>query len=133
VVEAVKGAAGFERQTLERVTDARARAVSLQSAGPAERGLAEGTLSTALRGFFAVAEAYPQLRSTENFAELQRTLVQVEDAIQNARRYYNAVVRDLNTRIQQFPSNLVAGLFNFKGREFFELPSGEGNVPQVSL
>jgi LemA protein len=133
VVEAVKGAAGFERQTLERVTDARARAVSVQSAGPAERGLAEGTLSTALRGFFAVAEAYPQLRSTENFAELQRTLVQIEDAIQNARRYYNAVVRDLNTRIQQFPSNLVAGLFNFKGREFFELPSGEGNVPQVSL
>jgi LemA protein len=133
VVEAVKGAAGFERQTLERVTEARARAVSVQGAGPAERGLAEGTLTTALRGFFAVAEAYPQLTATTNFGELQRTLVQIEDAIQNARRYYNAVVRDLNTRIQQFPSNLVASMFNFKTREFFELPGGEGSVPEVKL
>lgn len=133
VVEAVKGAAGFERQTLERVTEARARALSAEGAGPAARGQAEGTLSIALRGFFAVAEAYPQLSATGNFAELQRTLVQVEDTIQNARRYYNAVVRDLNTRVQQFPSNLVASIFNFKNREFFELPGGEGDVPQVKL
>lgn len=133
VVEAVKGAAGFERQTLERVVDARARAVSVQEAGPGERGRAEGTLTLALRGLFALAEGYPQLRATENFAELQRTLVQIEDAIQNARRYYNAVIRDLNTRVQQVPSNIVAGLFGFKNREFFELPGGEGEVPQVKL
>ena len=133
VVEAVKGAAGFERQTLERVTEARARAVSAQGAGPAQRGVAEGSLTAALRGFFAVAEAYPQLRSTENFAELQRTLVQIEDAIQNARRYYNAVVRDLNTRVQQVPSNVVAAMFNFKSREFFELPGGEGSAPEVKF
>ena len=133
VVEAVKGAAGFERQTLERVTEARARAVSVQAAGPAARGEAEGSLTSALRGFFAVAEAYPQIRATENFAELQRTLVQIEDAIQNARRYYNAVVRDFNTRVQQVPSNIVAAIFSFKSREFFELPGGEGSVPEVKL
>jgi LemA protein len=133
VVEAVKGAAAFERQTLERVVDARARAVAAQGAAPGERGRAEGTLSAALRGLFALAEGYPQLRATENFGQLQRTLVEIEDAIQNARRYYNAVVRDLNTRIQQFPSNLVAGTFNFKAREFFELPGGEGEAPKVAL
>jgi LemA protein len=133
VVEAVKGAAGFERQTLERVTDARARAVASDNAPPGERGRAEGALTAALRSVFAVAEAYPQLRATENFAQLQRTLVEVEDTIQNARRYYNAVVRDLNTRVQQFPSNIVAGLFKFKNREFFEIPTGEGDTPQVAF
>ena len=99
--------------------DARNRAVAVQGAGPAERGQAEGALTTALRGLFALAESYPQLRAAENFAQLQNTLAQIEDAVQNARRYYNAVVRDLNTKVQQFPSNMVAGMFGFGNREFF--------------
>src|SRR5689334_25165215 len=133
VVETVKGYAGHERQTLEAVVNARSRAVSVQSAGPAERGEAEGTLTTALRGLFALAESYPQLRAAENFGQLQATLAQIEEAVQNARRYYNAVVRDLNTRIQQFPSNIVAGMFGFRTREFFEIPAGQGEVPQVKF
>jgi LemA protein len=133
VVETVKGYASHERQTLEAVVNARNRAVSVQSAGPAERGQAEGALTGALRGLFALAESYPQLRAAENFAQLQGTLAQIEDAVQSARRYYNAVVRDLNTRIQQFPSNIVAGLFGFKTREFFEIPETERAVPQVKF
>jgi LemA protein len=133
VVETVKGYASHERQTLEAVVNARNRAVSVQGAGPAERGQAEGALAGALRGLFALAESYPQLRAAENFAQLQSTLAQIEDAVQSARRYYNAVVRDLNTRIQQFPSNVVAGMFGFKTREFFEVPDTERAVPQVKF
>ena len=133
LVETVKGYAGHERETLEAVINARNRAVAAQGAGPAERGEAEGALTMALRGLFALAEAYPQLRATENFAQLQNTLTGIEDAVQNARRYYNAVVRDLNTRIQQVPSNIVAGLFGFKEREFFEVAGAEREVPKVSF
>jgi LemA protein len=134
VVETVKGYAGHERQTLEAVINARSKAVSVQGAGPAERGAAEGALTSALRGLFALAEAYPQLRATENFSALQNTLAQIEDAVQNARRYYNAIVRDLNTKIQVFPSNLIAGMFGFKNREFFEVPdAGQREAPRVSF
>ena len=133
VVETVKGYASHERNTLEAVVNARNRAVSVQSAGPAERGQAEGALTSALRGLFALAEAYPQLRAAENFAQLQNTLAQIEDAVQNARRYYNAVVRDLNTRVQQFPSNLIAGMFGFRNREFFEVPDAERETPKVKF
>jgi LemA protein len=134
VVETVKGYAAHEKGTLEAVVNARAKAVSVQAAGPAERGQAEGMLTQALRGLFALAESYPQLRATENFQQLQATLAQIEDAVQNARRYYNAVVRDLNTRVQQFPSNVVAGLFGFKNREFFEIPdAAQREVPQVKF
>lgn len=134
VVETVKGYAAHEKGTLEAVINARARAVSVQTAGPAERGAAEGALVTALRGLFALAESYPQLRATENFSQLQATLGQIEDAVQNARRYYNAVVRDLNTRVQQFPSNVIAGMFGFKNREFFEIPdAGQREAPQVKF
>jgi LemA protein len=133
VVETVKGYAGHERQTLEAVIAARNRAVTAQTAGPAERGQAEGALTTALRGLFALAEAYPQLRAVESFTQLQGTLAQIEDAVQNARRYYNAVVRDLNTRIQQFPSNLIAGMFGFRVREFFEIPDADRAVPKVAF
>lgn len=133
VVEAVKGYAAHERQTLQAVVEARSRAVAVEGAGPAARGRAEGELTMALRGLFALAESYPQLRATENYAQLHTALVQVEDAIQNARRYYNAVVRDLNTRIQQFPSNVVAGLFGFKNREFFQIADADAQVPQVKL
>jgi len=133
IVETVKGYAGHERQTLEAVVEARNRAVSAQAAGPAERGQAEGALTTALRGLFALAEAYPQLRAVESFAQLQATLAEIENAVQSARRYYNAVVRDLNTRIQQFPSNIVAGLFRFARREFFEIPDADREVPKVKF
>jgi LemA protein len=133
VVETVKGYAAHERQTLEAVIAARQRAVAVQGGGPAERGQAEGALSGALRQLFALAESYPQLRAVESFTSLQGTLSQIEEAIQNARRYYNAVVRDLNTRIQVFPSNVIAGMFGFKTREFFEIPDSERSVPQVKF
>lgn len=132
LVETVKGYAGHEKSTLEGVVAARNRAMTTE--GPAAKAEAEGALTTALRQVFALAEAYPQLRAVESFNQLQQTLNQIEDTIQNARRYYNAVVRDLNTKIAQFPSNIVAGMFGFKSREFFELPAAaEAEVPKVSF
>src|SRR5580700_7601714 len=111
LVETVKGYAAHERGTFEAVTQARNQAMAAQ--GPAAKGQAEGMLTGALRQLFAVAEAYPQLRAVESFTQLQNTLNQIEDTLQNARRYYNAVVRDFNTRVQQFPTNLVANLCGF--------------------
>jgi LemA protein len=132
LVEAVKGYAGYERATLEAVVAARSRAMAAE--GPAARGEAERGLAAAIGGLFALAESYPDLRATSHYAELQRALVAIEDAIQNARRYYNAVVRDLNTRIQQIPWNLVAAIFGFRTREFFQLEDAdEGLTPKVSL
>jgi LemA protein len=132
LVETVKGYAGHERSTLEAVVSARNRAMTAQ--GPAAKGEAEGMLAGALRQLFALAEAYPQLRAVESFTQLQNTLAQIEDTLQNARRYYNAVVRDLNTRIAQFPSSLIAGMFNFKPREFFEITApAEREAPKVSF
>ena len=129
LVETVKGYAGHERETLEAVVDARSRAMAAQ--GPAAKGAAENQLTGALKSLFALSEAYPQLRAAENFASLQASLAAIEDAIQNARRYYNAVVRDLNTRILTFPSNLIARTFGFREREFFEIAEGDRSVPQV--
>ena len=91
-------------------------------------------LTGALRQLFALSEAYPQLRAVESFTQLQNTLNQLEDSIQNARRYYNAVVRDFNTKIAVFPSNIIAGMFNFKAREFFEVSTpAERETPKVSF
>ena len=132
LVETVKGYAAHEKGTLEGVVAARNRAMSTQ--GPAAKAEAEGALTAALRQVFALAEAYPQLRAVESFNQLQATLNQIEDSVQNARRYYTAVVRDLNTKIAQFPSNIIAGMFNFKPREFFELTApAEREVPKVSF
>jgi LemA protein len=106
----------------------------MTSEGPAAKAETEGALTAALRQVFALAEAYPQLRAVESFNQLQATLNQIEDSVQNARRYYNAVVRDLNTKIAQFPSNIIAGMFNFKPREFFEISAPvEREVPKVSF
>jgi LemA protein len=132
IVETVKGYAAHEKGTLEGVVAARNRAMSTE--GPAAKAEAEGVLTSALRQVFALAEAYPQLRAVESFTQLQQTLSQIEDSIQNARRYYNAVVRDFNTKIAQFPSNILAGMFNFKAREFFEISApAEREVPKVSF
>jgi len=132
LVETVKGYAAHEKGTLDSVVAARNQAMSAQ--GPAARGEAEGMLSGALRQLFALSEAYPQLRAVESFTQLQNSLNQIEDTLQNARRYYNAVVRDLNTRVQQFPSNLVANLCGFKPREFFEITApAEREVPRVNF
>ena len=132
LVETVKGYAGHEKQTLEAVISARNRAVSAQ--GPAAQAEAEGMLTGALRQLFALSEAYPQLRAVESFTSLQTQLTQLEETLQNARRYYNAVVRDYNTSIEQFPSNIVAGMFHFQEREFFELKDeAERAVPKVSF
>jgi len=132
LVETVKGYAGHERGTLEAVVAARSKAMTAQ--GPAAKGEAEGMLTGALRQLFALAEAYPQLRAVESFTQLQNSLNEIEDTLQNARRYYNAVVRDYNTKIEQFPSNLVAGMGNFKEREFFQVSApAEREVPKVSF
>jgi LemA protein len=132
LVASVQGHAGYERQTLESVVEARNRAVG--ASGPAAAGEAEGKLATQVRQIIALAEAYPDLKASESFLSLQRNLSEIEDHIQNARRYYNAVVRDSNTRIAQFPANLIAGLFGFQPREFFGLTDpGEGAAPKVDL
>ena len=132
IVETVKGYASHEKSTLEGVVAARNQAMTAQ--GPAAKGEAEGMLTSALRQVFALAEAYPQLRAVESFTQLQNTLNEIEDTVQNARRYYNAVVRDFNTMIEQFPSNIVAGMGNFKEREFFQLSApAEREAPKVSF
>ena len=132
LVASVKGHADYEKGTLQAVVEARNRAMS--AAGPASAGEAEGALAASVRQIFALAEAYPDLKAAESFLSLQRNLSDIEDDIQNARRYYNAVVRDLNTRIAQFPSNLVASALGFRPRESFGLddPSERG-TPSVDL
>ena len=133
LVETVKGYAGHERDTFESVTRARQQAVDLKGASPEQRAQAENMLTQTLRSLFAVAEAYPDLRASENFRDLQQTLDSLEDAIQNSRRYYNAVVRDYNTKIEVFPSNLVANGFRFERREFFEIAEPERETPRVQF
>ena len=129
IVETVKGYAAHERGTFEEVVEARNRAMSAQ--GPAAKAEAEGMLTQALKSLFALAEAYPDLKAIQSFTELQATLNEIEVAIANARRYYNAVVRDLNTLEVQFPSSVVAGMFGFRPREFFEAGAAEREVPEV--
>jgi LemA protein len=132
LVETVKGYAAHEKGTLEAVINARNRAMS--ATGPAEKAEAENMLSGALKSLFALSEAYPQLRAIESFTSLQNTLAQIEDSVQNARRYYNAVVRDLNTKILQFPTSIFAGMLGFKPREFFEVSAPvEREAPKVSF
>ena len=131
IVETVKGYASHERETLEAVVNARSAAMSAQ--GPVNQAQAENMLTGALKSLFALSEAYPDLQAAGNFRDLQQTLKELETAIQQSRRYYNAVVRDYNTTIAQVPSNVVAKAFNFTGREFFEIEEGEGEVPSVSF
>jgi LemA protein len=122
LVETVRGYATHERQTFDSVTAARAAAVNAQ--GPAEQAKAENALSTTLRSLFAVSEAYPQLQASQNFLQLQQSIVDTEDKIQASRRFYNGGVRELNTKIKVFPNNLFARNLGFTEREFFEVVDG---------
>ncbi len=119
LVETVKGYATHEKTAFENVSNARARA--MDAGGVAAKGQAENMLTGALKSLFAVAEAYPDLKANQNFLELQRELSDTENKIQAARRFYNGNVRDLNTAIESFPSNVIANMFRFEPREFFEL------------
>jgi len=132
LVETVKGYASHEQTTFQEVIEARSRAT--QAGGRAERAGAEGALTGALGHLFALAESYPELRASENFQSLQSELSTIEDGIQNARRYYNAVVRDLNTACDTFPSNFVAGTFGIGKVDYFELDApAERQAPAVSF
>ena len=133
VVAVVKGHAGYERQTLEAVVAARGRAMQATAGSPAARFREETPVEQSLSRIFAIAEAYPDLKAVASFAALQQTLTQVEDTLQNARRYYNAVVRDWNTGIAQFPASLLANTMGFKPREFFGIDDAERAVPGVQL
>ncbi len=133
LVETVKGYMTHERETLEAVTKARQMAVSV-TGDVAKRAEAENMLTQTLRSLFAVAENYPQLKANENFLQLQEKLAEIEEQIQLARRYYNAVVRDLNNAIDMFPSNMVAKMFHFQRREYFELIEPEAEkAPEVKF
>ncbi len=132
LVETVKGYAQHERETFEKVTQARAAA--MQATGPAEAGPAEGLLTQALGGLRVVAEQYPELRATENFQQLSRNLSELEDEIQASRRIYNSNVQAYNTKIQIFPNSVVAGSGGFTAREFFEITDAAEREPaQVSF
>ena len=127
LVETVKGYATHERETFEKVTQARAAA--MQASGPAEAGAAEGMLSQALGGLRVVAEQYPQLRATENFQQLSRNLSELEDEIQASRRIYNSNVQAYNTKIQVFPNSMIASSGGFTAREFFEIEDAAEREP----
>ncbi len=132
LIEAVKGYMGHERQVLERVTELRAQ--SLKPGSPGEKGRVEGMLSAALGNLFAVAENYPDLKASQNFLELQKSLADIEEQIQLSRRYYNGAARNLNIMVESFPSNLVARAFGFNRVEYFELEdAGDRGVPRVSF
>ena len=132
LVETVKGYASHESTVFQKVTEARTAAMS--ATHPAEQAKAENMLTGALKSLFAVAENYPELRASENFAKLQDELADTENKIQAARRFYNGNVRDLNTKMQVFPTNLVAGMLGFKEREFFEIEeAGQREAVQVKF
>jgi LemA protein len=119
LINTVKGYATHEKEVFEKVTETRANALNAQ--GVVETAKAEGEFEQALKSLFAVAENYPQLRATENFQQLQTELTDTEDKIMASRRFYNGAARELNIKIDTFPSNVVAGMFGFKKREFFEV------------
>ncbi len=123
LIETVKGYAKHESGVFEEVTAARAGMMNAK--GVKETAAAENMLEGTLKSLFAVAEAYPDLKANQNFSELQQELVDTEDKIQASRRFYNGGVRDLNTKVQTFPVNMIAGMFGFKQREFFELGEEE--------
>ena len=131
LVETVKGYAAHEKSTFEDI--AKFRSMAMQATGPADKAAAENQLTGALKSLFAVAENYPQLQASQEFTQLQGSLNEIEEAIQNARRYYNAVVRDLNTKIQSFPTNILAGMFSFQQKQFFEAAAADRETVAVKF
>jgi len=123
LVETVKGYASHEKNVFENVT--KARSMAMNTATPADKAKAENMLTDTLKSLFALAEAYPELKANVNFMQLQTQVKELEDTIESARRYYNAVVRDFNIVIESFPSNIIASSFGFKQEEFFELEAPE--------
>ncbi len=134
LIETVKGYAAHEKETLEKVVELRNRAQALPAGDVAGRAQAEGMLSQALGRLFALAEAYPDLKANQNFSELQATLETIEGEIQMSRRYYNGAARDLNVKVESFPSNLVAGVFKFVKAPYFEIDNpADRAVPSVKF
>jgi len=132
LLETVKGYAAHEQRVFQQVTEARSRAI--QATSPKDKEAAEGALAGALKSLFAVAENYPQLRANENFMGLQESLSHVEEALQGARRYYNAVVRDYNTKLTVIPDRFIAQPGGFRPKDFFQLDSAEeAKAPKVSF
>lgn len=131
LVSTVKGYAAHEKEVFEKVTEARSRAMGAGNA--ADKAEAENMLSNTLKSLFAVAEAYPDLKANQNFLELQRELTDTEDKIQAARRFYNGNVRDFNTKIEVFPTNVMAGMLGFSKREFFQAKEEEKEVVEVKF
>ena len=131
LVEAVKGYAAHERGTFEQVTAARANAINAQ--GPEQTAAAENQLTGALKSLFAVAEAYPDLKANQNFLQLQEELTATEDKVAYARQFYNDSVLTYNTKIQQFPTVILAGMFNFDKRDFFDAEPGDVEPVQVQF
>src|SRR3954467_9309559 len=133
LVNAVKGYMGFEQKVLTDVTNARAAAVAAGAQGPAQQAAAENMLTGTLRSLFAVVENYPELKANQNVLELQEQLTTTENQIAFSRQHYNASVLDYNTAIQVFPAVLIAGMFGFSKREFFDAEPEAANVPTVDL
>jgi LemA protein len=134
LVETVKGYAAHERETLEAVIQARNVAVQAQGQGPQQQAQAENVLTGALRQLFALAEAYPDLKANQNFLALQEELTSTEDRVAYSRQFYNDAVLGYNTKIQSIPSNIIAGMFNFTEREFYEADDDEArDVPRVQF
>ena len=131
IVETVKGYAQHERETLDSVT--RARAAAMGAGDVASQAKAENMLSQALKSLFAVAEAYPDLKANINFLDLQKTLANIEEELQLARRFFNAVTRDFNNKCETVPSNIIAGMFGFKKRDFFEIDEAERENVKVDF
>jgi LemA protein len=132
LIETVKGYMGHERGVLDQVTELRAKSQAAQSVG--EKAKAEGAMGAALANLFAVAENYPDLKASQNFLDLQKSLADIEDQVQLARRYYNGTARNFNILIQSFPSNLLASAFHFTTVEYFEIEeAAERAVPKVSF
>jgi len=133
LVEAVKDYMSYEQETLTNVTNARAAAISAANAGPAAQAEAENALTGTLKSLFAVVENYPDLKANQNVLSLQEELTATENKISFARQFYNDSVLTYNNKIQMFPSNVIAGMFNFTTRQFFEVPEGDREVPKVDL
>jgi LemA protein len=131
LVETVKGYAGHERETLERVVQARSMAMSAQ--GVEQQGAAENMLTGALKSLFALSEAYPDLKANQNFMQLQEELTSTESKIAYARQFYNDSVMSFNTAIQSFPANVFAGIFGFVKRDYFEVEPAVAEAPRVSF